>query len=143
MAKISFYTLNSRPSRRVSNPGNPIRYEYIEQFDRLGRPYLEVSKEVDLEELINANAECCKISNIINRFVHGDTSALNYRPVTFADVADMPTSLIDAYNTVQATKAKFDAFEKEIKAKYNNSFGEFLASLDKQNIELKESDVNE
>lgn len=122
MSKLSFstqYTYNGivQPN---SNNGSTARYEYIEQFDSNGVPYLEVSKEIDIREEINKDAEYYTMGNIIKRFALGE----EIPPVTdrnFVDVSDVPTSLIECYNYIRNVENKWNSLSAEEKKVYNNS----------------------
>lgn len=138
---MKFRTIQSDRVRVPSASGNTVRFEYIEKFDRNGRPYLEVTKEIDINDEINADADSCKLSNIVQRYLFGDRTALEQRPAVYADFSNAPTSLIDAYNLLADASNKFSSLQKEVKANYNNNFMEFLASFDKPSPKEVSDDV--
>ena len=139
----------SKHENQPSNAGVTKRYEYVEQFNGEGQPRLEIVREYDIPDEINANAEYFTMTNIIKRFTLGDKSAMQQTPGFYADVSDVPTSLVECYNMIQRARDYFDNLPAEKKQEYNNSLEKFMMteqqekSVVEPTAEIKEEISNE
>lgn len=79
---------------------------------------------------IQAYLEETKIENILARCIEtGDMSALEKVQGTYADISEIPTSMIDAQNKIKEAEKNFNALPLEIRSKFENNFNKYLAEF--------------
>lgn len=111
---------------RVSCPsGTPFMDEY-KTVMREGAEEIECVGKIPLDELIQADADSCRISGIIKRFMAGDAAALNSRASNYLDLTEAPSNLMEAQERLQRAETYFKSLPVEVQTKYNFDFKNFL-----------------
>lgn len=145
MAKANFNSYWKQKNEVKSNCGSPIVDEYEMKIDEFGRESLVKTGETDLQEYIESFADSVDINRIMERYINGDESALDKVAGFYADVADMPTNIIDVINLQREGEDLFDQLPTHVKEIYNNSYYEFLTDpmryQEQININVDEADV--
>ena len=107
--------------RTASHPGNRMEPHYVERYDEHGHPYLVKDGETDTYAIIQSHKEECDINLMLQRYAAGDTSMM--RPdAKYIDTSNLPTTIHEYFNLMNAQREKFDALPVAIKQKFENSF---------------------
>lgn len=126
-----FRTQYDTPVRVTSNPGSRLHKLYHGRVDNDGVFDLVFDGEEDLYEQIQSHAESCDIHTILKRFEAGDLEVLSQRQGVFGDFSEFPTNYAEILNSVIAGENYFNSLPVEVRAKFNHSFREWMASMDK------------
>lgn len=105
------------------------RKEYGFTFDDNGVRCLKPKREIDIQAEIQAFEGDCNIYNIINRYLYGDTNALNQVQSSFSDMVSVPKNLHEALNLSLRFKNDFYNLKPEVRAEFNNDFNQYIASI--------------
>lgn len=124
---MKFRTQFDRTTFPPSEPGSGVKITYSGSYDDRGRVVLKESGKVDLYGEIQSYAQSVDIHTLIKRFTNGDPSALSARQGLFADVTMMPTTYAEFLNKMISMENGFNALPIDVKAKFGNSFQQFLA----------------
>ena len=125
---------SSRGRRFPSCVGSGIKVLYAPVFDRDGVMHLEQAGTEDLYASIQSHKDSCDIYVILGRYQAGDVSALSKVQGLYGDFTQVPKTFAEALNVMIAAESYFDSLPVEEKAKYNNSFHQYLANMDKINL---------
>lgn len=112
-----------------TNPGSPIKINYVGQVTKRGDIDVVESGADNLYMFIQSFADSCDINVLISRFNNGDTSALNQRVGQYLDVTDCPKSLADAFEMVQKASDIFAGLPIEIRREYDSNVGKFIEDI--------------
>ncbi len=140
---MQFKTQYDARERLFSNPGDPIHITYAGHYDDKGRVVLEESGRENIYDQIQSHAESCDIHVLMKRYMNGDATALSQAQGQFIDVTDFPKTYADMLNFVNDMERSFMSLPAEVRAKFGNSFSEYLAAsgapdfLDRLGIEKK------
>lgn len=128
---MDFYSRNNRPCRRYT-PSSPdgLAPVYEERFDANGSVCLVETGKTDLNAFIQAAKENTLVYNILDRFQRGDVSVLDKVRGFFADVTDMPNSLMEAHQLVTRIANGFDSLPSDIKSEFGNDVNGMLKAID-------------
>lgn len=126
-----FRTQFDPPVRVISNPGTRMHKLYHGCVDSDGVFDLVLDGEEDLYEQIQSHAESCDIHSIMKRFEAGDIEVLSQRQGVFGDFSEFPTNYAEILNSVIAGENYFNSLPVDVRAKFNHSFREWMASMDK------------
>lgn len=111
---------------RVCCPsGSPFMDEYKTVMVN-GAEEIECVGKIPLDELIQADADSCRIAGIIKRFMAGDAAALNARASSYLDLTEAPSNLMEAQERLQKAENYFNSLPVEVQTKYNFDFKNFL-----------------
>lgn len=124
---MKFRTQFDRCSFPPSECGSPVKITYSGSYDDRGRVVLKESGKIDLYGEIQSFAQSVDIHTLIKRFTNGDPTALSARQGLFADVTNMPKTYAEMLNKMISMENGFNALPVEVKAKFGNSFQQFLA----------------
>ncbi len=142
-----FRTQYDPPVRVISNPGCRLHKLYHGCVDTDGVFDLVYDGEEDLYEQIQSYAESCDIHTIMKRFEAGDLEVLSQRQGVFGDFSEFPTNYAEILNSVIAGENYFNSLPVEVRAKFNHSFREWMASMDKPDfldrMGIQKHDVSE
>lgn len=108
-----------------SGRGMANTYEYV--INKKGQKILEKTGETDLHAKIQEDLEECKIENILQAASTGDMTHFSAVGI-YADVADVPKTLVEARQQIQKLENLWAEVPNEIKAKYNNDVEEFVGA---------------
>ena len=125
---MQFKTQYDARKRLFSNPGDPIHITYAGHYDEKGRVVLEESGRENIYDQIQSHAESCDIHVLMKRYMNGDVSALSQAQGQFLDVTDFPKTYADMLNFVNDMERSFMSLPAEVRAKFGNSFSEYLAA---------------
>lgn len=115
--------------QQVSNSGERLAPTYSSKVSKDGVIDLVETGKVDLYEQIQSWRESCDIKVILQKYVNGDISALDQRPMFFGDFSDAPVSLSDYYQRLIDAEEAFNRLPVETRAKFNHSSSEFFTSM--------------
>ena len=116
-----FFTQYNKPPANPTPEGTRYINTYQEVIDKNGKMTLEKTGEHNVYEEIQADAESCKIENILKRVAMGDLEALNQRQATYCDATTLPHSLMEAQNLTIRLKDEFYKMPLEVRKEFNNS----------------------
>ena len=120
----------SETTRYYCSNGNIYENEYQEEIDKkTGRKHLVVSGKKNVYEMIQQDAESCKIENIMHKLAMGDLSVFKEARITYADADDFPKSLMEAQNIVVKAKSEFEKMPKEVREIFHNSPEEYVSTM--------------
>lgn len=125
-----FQTQFDARDRIISNSGDRIKQLYEARVDNQGHIDLVESGTEDLYDYIQSFRESCDINTIVKRFAAGDTDVLARRQATYGDFTELPRTYAELLNTVIQGENYFNSLPLEIRAKFNHSFREWMASMD-------------
>lgn len=128
---MTFQTQYREHQRFVSVPGSPVKDVYSPHYDAFGELIIEKTGEEDLYAYIQSHKESCDIHLMLERYANGDDQALSRAQGFYADTSGMPQTYAEILNAVLAGEAAFNQLPKEIKQKFDNSFSQWLASMDR------------
>lgn len=123
--KIHIYSCFDLPPFQDTEPGNPIRVDFCEDYSS-GHLELKPCGETDIQAIINSAYEQSLIYNIIDRALHGDTSALGGTQGVYADISQMPKSIHEAMFLSNKARSVYQGLTKEQRDKFNG-FQDFLS----------------
>lgn len=112
----------------VSEPGDRYRPIYTSQINDDGTLDLVQTGVEDLQEIYNSQRDTCDVSILAERFLAGDESALHRSNPVFLDLLGMPKTLMEAYQLQQRAADAFDTLPVEVREKFGQDFGRFLAT---------------
>lgn len=125
---MAFMTQYDKRGRFTTSPGSPIHKTYGGHYDEKGRVVLQETGQENIYDFIQSHAESCDIHVLMKRFQNGDVSALSSRQGFYGDVLDFPKTYAEALNHMHEMESQFMELPVEVRAKFNHSFQEFLAS---------------
>ena len=127
---MNFFTLSNLPPSVVQKDFDTKKFTYCFDYDKeTGRKILIEDKEIDIQAEIQMFEQDCNIYNIINRYMYGDTNALNQVSTSFADLSSAPKSLMEAMNLSLKLKNDFNNLKPEVRAEFHNDFNEYINSV--------------
>lgn len=112
----------------VSEPGDRYRPIFTSQIMDDGTIELVQTGVEDLQEIYNSQRDTCDVSLLAERFLAGDESALHRANPAFLDLLGMPKTLMEAYQLQDRASKAFDTLPAEIRQKFDQNFGKFLAT---------------
>lgn len=112
-------------------PGSRIKIVYSPRYDDRGVLDLVATGQENLYEYIQSHKESVDIHVLLDRFVNGETDVLSRMQGFYADVSDMPKTYAEVLNAVIIGEETFSKLPVEVKQRFNNSFSEWLSSMDK------------
>lgn len=125
---MQFKTQYDARDRISSNPGSPIHITYAGHYDEKGRVVLEESGRENIYDQIQSHAESCDIHVLMKRYLNGDVTALSQAQGQYLDATQFPKTYADMLNFVNEQERAFMALPADVRAKFGNSFSEFLAA---------------
>lgn len=128
MAK--FRTQYDTPTRFHQEPGTPIKTMYGPKYDEDGVLHLIETGKANLYQEIQSHADSVDIHVLLERYQQGDPGVLARVQGAYGDFTQMPTTFAEALNTMIAAEQYFMGLPKETRAKFNNSFQQFIAQMD-------------
>lgn len=115
--------------QKNSVPGDRFAPTYSPKVDENGVIELVESGKVDTYAKIQAWRESCDIKVILQKYINGDSSALNRHMPLFGDFSDSPKSLSDYYQAMIDAENAFNNLPVDVRAKFNHSPSEFFTSI--------------
>lgn len=118
-------------------PGDPIHLVYSPHVSSNGVLDLEVTGQENLYEYIQSHKESVDIHVLLNRFVNGESDVLQRMQGFYGDVSSMPKTYAEVLNAVISGEEAFNRLPIEVKERFGNSFGVWMASMDKSDFAEK------
>lgn len=120
--KIKIYLpYGPKRPRKCSCAGNRMEPHFVERYTETGHPYLVQDGETDTYAIIQSHKEECDINLMLQRYAAGDTSVMR-NDAKYIDTSELPTTVHEFFNLMNAQREKFDALPVAIKQKFDNSF---------------------
>lgn len=138
-----FYTAFKKPPVNATPAGDHFINTYQEIIDKKGKKRLEKTGQTNVYELIQADAESCKIENILKRVAMGDLEALNQREATYCDATTLPKNLMEAQNLTLRLKDEFYKMPLEVRKEFNNSPEQYVSLMGTDEFKKIMSPYNE
>ena len=66
----------------------------------------------------------------LRRYAQGDPDALSRVQAAYGDFTGLPSTYADLLNAVNDGKQYFESLPVDVRAQFNHSFSEFMASMD-------------
>ena len=140
---FSYFDKLERKSGYISPSGDGFIDEY----------QLKINKETGEEELVKVGKrnvfeeiqsfkESADITNIINRFVNGDTDVIHQVNGVYGDFTNAPTSYADYFSKVKEAEKIFNDLPDEIKSKFDYDAEKFFLEFGTDTFNDKVSDPN-
>lgn len=128
---MSWRTQYSKFEKPYTAPGERVRREFQLRIDDDGEQYLAVVGSYDQQDYINSFKDSVDVNLIVDRFARGEATLadLNRKQGFYADVSEMPSSLIEAYNKIESAKKLFDTLPREKREAYGNDYLKFMADF--------------
>lgn len=114
--------------------GNPVKPVYELRYSRDGVPDLEQVGQEDLYGYIQSHRDSVDVHALVKRFQNGDQSALTRAQGFYGDITGMPTTYAEMLNSLARSEAIFNHLSAEVKSRFNNSFSEWLAGMDRDDF---------
>lgn len=123
------YTWSDRPKGEVSNPGTGTEPEYAYKYAENGKRDLVKTGEVNTYAKIQSYKDETDITNIIRRATYdptalGSTAWMQSGETT--DITNMPENYHEMMNRITEVENQFAKLPAEIKAKFDNSAGQYI-----------------
>nr|QJB21153.1 MAG: internal scaffolding protein [Microvirus sp.] len=115
--------------QKISNSGERFAPIYSPKVSDTGVIDLVETGKVDTYAQIQAWRESCDIKVILQKYINGDSSALNKNTPLFGDFTDAPTNLVEYYQTMIDAENAFNNLPVDTRAKFNHSPSEFFTSI--------------
>ena len=125
---MNFYSMYNRPERKRELFNNEMQKVYKATYDKNGVRSLKVDKEVNIYEKIQEFSNDVSLSSIFSKYGLNVYDQLKQSEEQLVDLTNLPTNLMEAMTVIDDAKYAFDRQSKEVKAKFNNSFKEFIAA---------------
>lgn len=108
--------------------GSSIVDEYVDTVDQNGVACIQIIGQKNLQEEINAAFEDTLVYKIIDRYLNGDTEALNVVNGSFVDITKVPRDLIEAHKQQVFAINSFKNLPVEVRALFDNDPNKFALS---------------
>lgn len=113
------------PHTFITNPGDPIRQDYVADED--GNPV--PSGKTNLYDEIQSHRASVELSTLLQRYAAGDETALNKIQGVYADVADAPSSLQELHERIRTVEEYFRDLPEGLRELFNNNPVEYVMSI--------------
>lgn len=125
-----FRTQYTAHDRFLTSHGNTEKKVYSPRWLENGTLELVETGSINLYDEIQSHRDSVDINVILAKYAKtGDISILNKVTSQYLDVTGLPTSIAGFYNLLEDGHRLFDGLSVEQKAKYNNSFEQFIFTL--------------
>ena len=125
---MEYYSRSNLPATIAQPKCDKIVPTYGEKIDKDGKVHVVETGKTNLYEKIQASKDDTLIYNILDRFAAGDVSVLQRHQGVYADLTDMPKTLAEAQQSLITAENYFNKLPLDVRAEFNHSFSEFLAS---------------
>ncbi len=125
---MEFFTNYKRPPRMKENYTKQTQAVYKEEFDKkTGKRKLVKTEEINIVDKINEYAEETKISNILKKYNLDMIKQIAKDETKIIDLTNVPENLMETMAIIDNAKYVWERQSKELKAKFNNDFKQFIA----------------
>lgn len=141
MKTLSYFDRLEKHSAFYSPTGNGTIEEYQLKYDKEAGTEVLVKVGIrNIQDEIQSFAESAKITNIINRFINGETNLLHSVDGAYGDFTSAPTSYADYFAKVKEAEKIFDQLPDNIKDKFDNSAEKFFLEFGTESFNEKVND---
>ena len=148
---FKFPTMYDKRTRVHCNSGDPMKKVYKPVVGDDGIIQLIESGVESLYDSIQSWKDSVDINVILARYANGDVDALSKVQGAYGDFTQFPSTYAEMLNRVIQGRHMFESLPLEIREKYNQDFGQFIAAMDKPDFweqfkvpePAKEGEVNE
>lgn len=130
MSKIKMLTQYDVHDRHFAEAGRRVKTLYGPIYDDRGVLNLTEVGKHDLYAEIQSHRDSVDIHVLLKRYQQGDVEALSRVQGAYGDFTDFPRTYAEALNNIIGAEQYFMGLPAEVRARYNNSFSQFLASMD-------------
>lgn len=134
---IKFNTQYDKRAPVYQEPGSSEKLVYSPRYDSDGVLDLVVTGKENLYEYIQSHKESTDIHVLLDRFAAGETDVLQRMQGFYGDVTSMPKTYAEVLNAVIVGEETFSRLPVEVKQRFNNSFAEWLAAMDKPDFSTR------
>lgn len=110
--------------------GTRVKTMYGPVFDDRGVMHLTEIGKHNLYAEIQSHKESVDIHSILKRYQSGDVEALSRVQGAYGDFTEMPKTYAEALNNIIGAEQYFMGLPADVRSRFNNSFTQFLASMD-------------
>ena len=121
----------------VNNPGSHVIFETEYYVDKEGNQQSRPGRKLDWFAYIQASKEQCDLSQIVARYLSGDTAVINVNSPIYGDVASMPRNINELHDLGDRIQKGYNNLSDEIKGIFGNSFDEFYKSVMEHTVDQK------
>lgn len=125
---MGFYSMYNRPKRKPEVFNNKMQSVYKVTYDKNGVRKLTKDKEVNIYDKIQEYAKETNLTSMFSKYGVNAFDQLKKSEEQLVDLTNLPTNLMEAMSVINDAQYAFDRQSKEIKAKFNNDFKQFLAA---------------
>lgn len=126
---MKFNNVYTKLHNKKSLPGEKVRPKYRPVYDSHGVYHLEIDGQVNSYDDIQAHAESCDLSLIMERYnMTGDSSLLNQRNGFYEDIIDYPKNYAEMQNELIQANLKFMELPIDIREKFGQDPAQFYMS---------------
>lgn len=111
--------------RKYTEPGSEELTTYTLKDDFT----LQETGVKNIQDEIRSHRASVELATLLQRYAQGDETALNKKPGFFADVSDLPESLIEWNDSFRTANDQFNKLPADIRAAFNNNAAEFWTSF--------------
>lgn len=141
---VSYYEAMERHSKFISPSGDGFVDVYqLEKDSKGGKEELRKTGRKNLDEEIQAYRESTDITNIINRFVNGETDVLHQVDGAYVDATDAPKSYAEYFARVKEAEKIFNQLPSDIKDRFDNDPEKFFLEFGTDSFVNKVSDLDD
>lgn len=126
---MRFATQYDEHKRRFAPSGDPIKVQYVGQYDDHGNIVLKETGVVNTYQMIQSHKDSVDINVLIKRYVNGDTAALERVQGQYLDCTKLPKSYMEVLNTTIRAEADFMRLPVDVRAKFGHNFAQYIAEL--------------
>lgn len=139
---LNFRTMASDRVRFISNSGDHTKITYTPRWNDSGKIELVATGQIDTYSEIQSHRDSVDINVLLAKYAQtGDLSILDKVRTQFMDVSGMPTSMAGFYNFVEDGRRMFESLPVDERAKYNNSFEQFIFTATKPAVTVPSESV--
>lgn len=126
-----FKTQYDERKRIHAKPGSPIHQTYRGFYDDDGVLQLIPDQVINTYDEIQSHRDSCDLQLLLKRYIAGDTECINKVQGVYGDFAFMPKDYTSLLNRVSDGRKLFDSLTANVKAEFNNSYEQFLVSMER------------
>ena len=144
MNTFSYFDRLEKHSAFYSPTGNGTIEEYQLKYDKdTGTEVLVKIGIRNTQEEIQSFAESANITNIIQRFVNGETDLLHSVDGTYGDFRDAPKSYAEYFQRVREAKKIFEQLPQDIRNKFDDDPEKFFLEFGTDSFVTKINDLDD
>lgn len=121
-------------ARYFAGAGSRDKTVYKPVIDDNGVLHLREDGKYNLYEEIQSYRDSVDLHLILERYANGDVTALSRAQGTYGDFTGFPTTYAGVLNLINDGRMYFDSLPLDVRNKFNNSFEQFFASMDRSDF---------